>query len=205
MSTTVRSTLTPIALSDYIKKYGDDTAAGLWVINRLTPRGQYLFSCMGEMNRPTTIAIPCTFIPVDLVSQGPKKSILESPSFRRALERGAIEIVDNKEVAELFATHKRSQAEQSRLNRMSANVSGAQRSTYDLDVESGAAQSNDVAAQTLVSQIIELSLGGEGAADLIDVVLANYDALTPSDLQSIIDGVSDSDFKQRLIEFKENF
>ena len=61
----------------------------LFVLNMSKPgRGRVAFSVMGDMNNPTTVIVPRTFIPVDLTLQATLDALLQSPQFRQHLSRG---------------------------------------------------------------------------------------------------------------------
>lgn len=194
--------LTPIELSTYLQEYGNDPSAGLWVINRTKPRGNLGFSCIGELNRPQSVFVPCTFIPIDLTTMLPRKHLLESASFRRQLQRNSIAIVDNKEVAALFASSKLAQEEHARINKIFGGVSDHDfnTETYDVEAEAGASRSLSAAGSEFSAEVISRSQEGEDAESLVDLIMNRADQLTKADMMQIINGVSDSRLKEKCAE-----
>ena len=194
--------LVPIELGTYLKKYGEDPSAGLWVINRTNPRGNLGFSCIGELNRPTSVFVPCTFIPIDLTTMLPRNRLLESSSFRRQLSRNSIAIVDNEQVAQLFATSKLAQDEHARINKIFGNGGDIEIVTeaYDVEKESGASRSLSAAGSEFASEVISRSAEGEDAESLIDLIMNRVDQLTKADMMQIVNSVSDSRLKEKCAE-----
>jgi hypothetical protein len=194
--------LVPIELSTYLKKYGEDASAGLWVINRTNPRGNLGFSCIGELNRPTSVFVPCTFIPIDLTTMLPRQRLLESSSFRRQLARNSIAIVDNEEVAKLFAVSTLAQNEHARINKIFGNSEATtfKADVYDVEKEAGASRQLSGAGSEFTSEVISRSNEGEDADSLIDLIMNRADQLNRADVLNIINAVTDSRLKEKCAE-----
>ena len=194
--------LTPIELSTYLKKYGDDASSGLWVINRTNPRGNLGFSCVGELNRPISVFVPATFIPIDLTTMLPRQRLLESSSFRRQLARNSIAIVDNDDVAKLFAVSKIAQDEHARINKIFGHSGDTVFNdvAYDVEKEAGASKSLSSQGSSFVDEVISRSGEGEDAESLVDLIMSRVDQLTKDDMLRVINSVSDSRLKERCAE-----
>lgn len=119
MSTTkTTSRVQPITLNAYNDKYGDDSVASLYVVNRTEPRGNVMFSAQNDMGQPVSVVIPATFIPVDLTTQATKDSLMKSTYFRRALNLRQLVIIDNESAEDYLRNNKLAQAEMKKLNKM---------------------------------------------------------------------------------------
>ncbi len=191
--------LIPIELSTYTKKYGDDTTAPLWVVNRTKPRGNCAFTCIGELNRPVPVIVPATFIPIDLTTMLPRSKLLESSAFRRQLSRGDLAIVPNEQVEELFRVSKNAIEERQRLNKFYANDDMVEFDTsYDVEAESKSRQT--ITDNTFVEEVISRSIAGEDADSLSGLILNKSDSMSKDDMLTIINNVTDSRLKEKVSE-----
>lgn len=86
--------LRTIELATYVKETKDEVGSGLYVVNTMKRnKGKILFSCMGELGKPSTVVIPATWIPVDLTEQAQREKLIDSTEFKSLLRKGVIAIV----------------------------------------------------------------------------------------------------------------
>lgn len=111
-----------ITLTAYNERYGKDTVAPLYVLNRTDPRGNVAFSAQNDLGQPVAVVVPATFIPVDLTQQATKDSLLKSTYFRRALNMGQLVILETEGAEAYLSTNKLAKAEMKNLSRMNAMV-----------------------------------------------------------------------------------
>ncbi len=116
------SKVQPITLATYNDKYGSDSVASLFVLNRTEPRGNVMFSAQNDMGQPATVVVPATFIPIDLTTQATKESLLKSTYFRRCLTMQQLVIIDNESAERYLSTNKLAQSEMRKLNKMDDSI-----------------------------------------------------------------------------------
>lgn len=118
MSNTKTSHVKPITLNTYNDRYGDNSVAPMYVVNRTEPRGNVAFTAQNDMGQPVAVVVPATFIPIDLTTQATKESLLKSTHFRRALNMGQLVIIETDSAESYLQNNKLAQSELRKLNKM---------------------------------------------------------------------------------------
>jgi len=194
--------LKTLELTSYLDKYGEDQVAQLYVLNRTNPRGNIVFNCLGDLNRPITVTVMATFIPIDLTAQVPRTKLLESPALRRNLARGDLVICDNEDVAALFASSSRAKEEFDRLHNVTRTNGNSE---VELDTNNGVFSEEEDTNADFVSEIIERSIGGDTVSMLQDMIYNRIERLSKTDVEQIANGVSDPELKRMCLETIEQF
>ena len=102
----------------------------VWVLNSSTdmypPGGDVFVTVNGPDNRPIPISIELTWLPKDLTLHAPRKSILESSYFYKAINEGILRII-SEEDAQAILSKKGADREAERLRAQSEVVRQATR------------------------------------------------------------------------------
>ena len=189
--------LKTLELTSYLAKYGEDPVAQLYVLNRTNPRGNIVFNCLGDLNRPITVTVMATFIPIDLTAQVPRTKLLDSPALRRMLSRGDLVICDNEDVAALFESSSRAKEEFDRLHNVTRPDSATE---VELDNNNGIFSEEDDTNAAFVAEIIERSISGDTVGMLQDMIFNRIERLAKSDVEQIANGVSDPELKRLCLD-----
>lgn len=88
-------------------------SSAVWVLNKTNPSGLVSF-VVDNNGRRVAVNIPLTWIPFDLATRCTKRSLLESPQFRRIVSAGMIRIIDTRS-AEALLDSDDAKAEQQRV------------------------------------------------------------------------------------------
>jgi hypothetical protein len=88
-------------------------SSAVWVLNKTNPSGLVSFA-VDSNSRRIAVNIPLTWIPFDLATRCTKRSLLESPQFRRIVSAGMIRIIDSRS-AETLLDSDDARAEQQRV------------------------------------------------------------------------------------------
>ncbi len=76
-------------------------SSAVWVLNKTNPSGLVSF-VVDNNGRRVAVNIPLTWIPFDLATRCTKRSLLESPQFRRIVSAGMIRIIDTRSAEALL-------------------------------------------------------------------------------------------------------
>lgn len=181
----------------------------LFVLNMSKPvRGRVAFSVMGDMNNPTTVIVPRTFIPVDLTLQATLDALLQSPQFRQHLSRGFLVIVDEAEARKYMVNSERARAEY--RTQFNAEYSDSGEFLVDHDEDADSARiipdstnvgSEDLGYSALVTSLIARSNEADAdPMDIINSIMNSLDRLSTEDLTTIANGTTNSAVKDFCIE-----
>lgn len=96
--------------------------SSVFVMNMSNPAGKVVITVESGRGTPVSVVMPVTWIPIDLTSQATKKSILESPIFRRMVQNGLLTPV-RAEYAEKIMSTEKAKEEYNRLYKDSMNDS----------------------------------------------------------------------------------
>lgn len=183
-----------ITLTEYMKRYGDDATASLFVLNRTAPRGRIAFSCVGDLGTPVPVLIEPTFIPVDLTLSVQRANLITNSVFRRLLSMGHLLIVDNASANELFINSERSRDEHKRLLGTSYIEDSIE---VDIEEDEGSKTDGlgdhleiDLGNDFLNSLVFRVTSPEESEDDLCNEFLRRSDTLTLAELESLVPHVS---------------
>jgi hypothetical protein len=203
-----------ITLTEFNKRRQGNASPSdsLFVLNMSKPvRGRVAFSVMGDMNNPTTVVVPRTFIPVDLTLQATLDALLSSPQFRRHLSVGFLVIVDEKDARAYMATSDRARAEY--RTQFNADYADSDQFVVDHDEDADTRAilpdatnvgSEETGVSPLVASLIARSNAQEvDSTEVINSILNNLDSLSTEDLTAIANGTTNSDVKDFCIEHAE--
>lgn len=93
--------LKTLTLADWNKTYGNNIAAGLYVVNNAKVQMDIIFNVKDTAGNSAAVMVPNTPAPVDLTSYTTLSNLVQSPDFKRLLNNNILVIVDNEQVEKL--------------------------------------------------------------------------------------------------------
>jgi hypothetical protein len=113
-----------------LQQLQEEKSGPIWVINNSftlhPPGGDIYVTVVGPDNRPIPLAIELTWLPKDLTTLAPRKSILESSYFYRAITEGILLAITQEDAMALLSK-KGADREQDRLKAAAEAVKQASR------------------------------------------------------------------------------
>lgn len=197
-----------IHISAYIERYAENDdkmrTAELWVANTMpaSERGAHHFN-VSPINggRGSLVVIPSTFIPVRLDTQAPIAHLIENTSFKSALSRRSIAILDTADVYKYFAENERARTEYERINgypwdagSRSVDLAATKETIYQPD-----AGAPDDTLGELVANLLVLAETDTPDA-VVSAIINSSDELNADQLQHIADNVADSEIRNICME-----
>ena len=68
-------------------------SSSVWVLNNSNPKGNINMTMSDGQGQQIVVAVPVTWIPIDLTTQATKNAVLTSPVFRRMVATGMLKLV----------------------------------------------------------------------------------------------------------------
>lgn len=132
------------------KSKGDKTPRNLWVINQ--HENTLLIPYTDRSGNSVAVAIPQTYIPINLTLNGSRRDIINAPNYKRAIMLKLIREVSEEEVEKIFK-NKDAQVEQDRIYKLAENISLNGDETIDVRIENMVDRNDDssVLAHTVTS------------------------------------------------------
>jgi hypothetical protein len=78
--------------------------SSVWIYNRTNPKGIISFLSDSGAGSNDIVTIPITWIPMDLTTQSPKKSLVNNAHFRRLVSGGVLELISEEDVMKVFSS-----------------------------------------------------------------------------------------------------
>lgn len=166
--------------------------SSLYVVNRSEPRGLIHLTVTSAKGRDHVVTIPDTWVPFDVSGYANKDDIIQSPSFRQAVSRGFILIVDTKSADDLFAENEQAQYE---LNRVHRSLGGNTAAESDFQTRTGMQAKQDEinrVAGTMVAASDAEKSGATVSGAVLQIIsrsnIEGDDAMDPKEAVSLLLG-----------------
>lgn len=193
--------LKTLTLADWNQTYGNNIAAGLYVVNNAKVQMDIIFNVKDTAGNSSAIMVPNTSVPVDLTSYTTLSNLVQSPDFKRLLNNNILVIVDNEQVEKLRKEDPqidRSMAAAVSMNGTVTEVNAP--STIELKTGNNSSSSEDEEV-SVVDLILEVSEDDSVSLVKLEEVFVKYrDQLTADDKDQLLNRSKNDDLLNLLSE-----
>lgn len=194
--------LKTLTLADWNQTYGNNIAAGLYVVNNAKVQMDIIFNVKDTAGNSAAIMVPNTPAPVDLTSYTTLANLVQSPDFKRLLNNNILVIVDNDQVEKL----RKDDPQVDRMMAAAVSMNGTVTevnapSTIELKTGNSTASSDDEDETSVVDLILEVSEDESVSQTKLEEVFVKYrDRLTADDKDQLLNRSKNDDLLNLLSE-----
>jgi hypothetical protein len=196
--------LKTLTLADWNATYGDNIAAGLYVVNNAKAAMDIIFNVKDAGGNSAAIMVPNTEAPIDLTSFTTLANLVQSPDFKRLLNNNILVIVDNKQVEDLRKNDPQVDRMMSQAISMNGGAVTEVNATNSIELKIGGGtvqQDQEDDEPTIVELILEVSEDESANTAKLEEIFFKYrDKLTAEDKDQLLTTSKNDDLLNLLSE-----